>query len=60
MMTLDANRSRVLQKVDMASLFKRLESTEKQAGLAIGVLYNLCLDYGIHLQLVSSFYSHIW
>lgn len=46
MMALDANRSHVLQTIDMASLFKRLESTEQEAGLVIGVLYNLCLDYG--------------
>lgn len=60
MIFLDISRSRILRKGDMASLLKRLESTEQVASVVVGVLYNLCLDYGNYLQLISSFLSHIW
>jgi len=56
MIVLDLSRNRILRKIDMASLLKRVESTEQLAGVVIGVLYNLCLDYGNYLQLIHSTY----
>lgn len=57
---LDANRERTLKALDVAHLLDRVESSGPQADVALGVLYNLCLDYGIYDQLISSFCSHIW
>lgn len=57
---LDANRERTLKSLDMDQLLGRIEGSGPQADVALGVLYNLCLDYGIYDQLVSSFCSHIW
>lgn len=41
----DINRERTLAKVKLPALLDRLTEEEK-ADLAIGVLCNLCLDYG--------------
>lgn len=57
---LDANRERTLKTLDMGHLLNRIEVSGPQADIALGVLYNLCLDYGIYDQLISSFCSHIW
>lgn len=45
MAPLDINRERVVAKLKLDALLDRL-NREGQADIAIGVLCNLCLDYG--------------
>ena len=42
----DINRELALKKLKLPALLRRLTEEDK-ADIALGVLYNLCLDYGI-------------
>ena len=48
----DVNRERALAKLKLPALLRRL-TEEGKADIALGVLCNLCLDYGTMLHLPS-------
>ena len=49
----DINRERALAKLNISALLRRLTQEDK-ADVALGVLCNLCLDYGTTAYLLST------
>ena len=49
----DINRKRALARLNLPALLRRLTQEDK-ADVALGVLCNLCLDFGTMLYLLST------